>query len=718
LRRTLTPEQAEERIRILEIVQDRLPQDEFDRSRSYRELTQLAEVLTKDEVQFTVKIVRKEPDQHYFIEFLPTPEQARRRKIDTLVEKSRSLSTLFAFPKYVSTENYKEEMTFLNSRIIRSFVEPEEELRWLQSATFSTQNSAVFQDIIANLKILSAIRVTVFLLMSSLKAKDAKIGVFLLELIRIGEASYYHRLRRQLGDFCSRISYYIRNITPLVDYLVLMIRNADSQSHSMSEIPIDQEMKMRNCHLTGNRRNWSWQNVLSSTNHYQWWHHHTILKRRWNEIKHSVQIWGESDSYAAAVGIFHFLGSEQESLMSKIRFQYDWTQREIRHTPYQTIHSSEVVSVLEHLLDHIVKIHGLMGQLLLQKEAIDKVELEELSVLEEFSAAIQEPLVGGALYHESLKRHLNAKTLELSQGRLFSCYRDLLPSSPSSLAFLSGFTEYQEFDRLRENAFSGLSRKLSPRKPIFDDLFSREEKLGEIWTENSRRLSRVDSILQYSILGTQSTIWGNDLGDFGVPPALPSPILEFVNARMENYANGDPPITSHNLWQPLTGCSDFSNIYLVHIPQTVNGERYSLDLLAQLIQNGRRGRSRLKGNWRQYASGDFVEKSYWVLILSTRQEDKSLVEQRSWIASQKSIGRVRAEIPTMLEVATVNKLKGNGFADVRCQAGKNSDQIVGWKAVNRDEHGNYVNDIEFLSPSEANTANWKNLVGVWRFLDG
>jgi hypothetical protein len=685
-------------------------------------LTQLAEVLTKDEVQFTVKIVRKEPDQYYFVEFMLSPDQKLRRRIDSLVEKNRSLSTLFALPTINYDDlsdptlhedvlaDYEDGRKRSVSRFIRSFVQPEEELRWFQTATFAAQHSAVFHDIIASLKMLHETRCTIFPLLSTLKTKDAATGLFLLGLIQVNNDAYYPGLRQVLVTFNSKLHWWTKYIFESIDQIGgLCAHNVDGQSPSA----IDSFRRLKLA--------FQYFQIEPHLKIDSYWlkRQHQISDNQFKQLKSSVQILVESPPFAAALSIFHFLKSEEEALASKIHFQSNWIEREFHQLSSQITHSTELTSALEYLIDHVVKIYGSMGQCLLQKEAIDCAEMKELSLLEYFSDATQELFGSGAIYNEGLKLRLNARISEFSQMKLVPSYCELLPPSPSNVAFVFDYSP--SWYKHRYDQFNKWTALVLANQQRFDHdkeigCLSREASFIEIWWKNYQLLYQIPHAMRQSIFDSYK--W-ECIGDVGRVPPLPPVIVEFLNTRI--WYSLRRYVTYDYFWNPLIECgSDYWCSYLVLISQTVNGERYSLDLLDRLTQNSAASSLfKLKGNWRQYDLGNGVKKSYWALMMISRSS-KSFTEQQSWLANQRSIGGARAGMATMLEIATVRQFATGGanqFGDTRCQVGLDSNVVVGWKDVDIYARGSYAREIEFLSPTEASSAKLEAATCVWRFLD-
>ena len=153
IRKKLTPEQAKQRLKILEVQQEALEEIKSDLSpRSSRELKEIANVLAKEEILFSERITRKEPSQFYDIEFNKHPRDLviekfknRSRKIDCMLSSIPEASGL---------------------AIIQAIVKPSEEMTWYQTATLMQMESILKTDFLdglkhhyaANLNLLSAAR--------------------------------------------------------------------------------------------------------------------------------------------------------------------------------------------------------------------------------------------------------------------------------------------------------------------------------------------------------------------------------------------------------------------------------------------------------------------------------------------------------------------------------------------------------------------------------
>ncbi len=137
VRKTLTGEQADMRLRILEAKKDSLMAKKEDLSpRSLREYKELATVLSEDARPFTVKITREEPAQHYRIEFNQDPRVAEFKKDKEMIE---SLNTSLAGGGS-------------QVGILRALVNPITGIEWYKVATLAQMNAVLKSDFLDSLK--------------------------------------------------------------------------------------------------------------------------------------------------------------------------------------------------------------------------------------------------------------------------------------------------------------------------------------------------------------------------------------------------------------------------------------------------------------------------------------------------------------------------------------------------------------------------------------
>ncbi len=139
LRKRLTPDQADQRLRILEVQQEALLREGSDLSpRSTRELRELAELASEDSVKYSVTITRQDPSQFYHVEFNTHPQVAAIRAFNRIG------------PMINSMTQHIGQVSEL--RILEALVAPKEEMKWYQAETLCQMHAILKTDFLDGLK--------------------------------------------------------------------------------------------------------------------------------------------------------------------------------------------------------------------------------------------------------------------------------------------------------------------------------------------------------------------------------------------------------------------------------------------------------------------------------------------------------------------------------------------------------------------------------------